>query len=507
MHWIRISDLASELGLSIDATAALFEKLGLPRPERYDWFQVREAHADLLRRRIGSAGTSRPTIESRLPPRTSEGLAQVDGERSREAPRERSQAVREERDSEAEWSERSFSVGESARWRSAGFTARGAERWRAGGFAPHEASRWWSHSLGPGTAREWSAVGVGPDEAVKWRAFTDSETARLWRSAGFTASAASPFITKGLGIDDAREQIRKVPVSERQLEPESSDSWEGDEDDSALADDDRQIPSRKSAFSAWVEKSERNMPRPFPNAAFALKGLYDRGRLWAPREHTGFLDLPNDEPDLNWVDEIVAIASIAAPQVHLAPEWPAIVEWDAWTIDLSVDDSIAIAWVGTAEGGVVVAFDVGSLDLWFDKDSPRSRLAAGLAMAWFIDVSIATSRSRGHPHFKRDTRDHIFRASSTFDLHVADVRDGRHKPPRAHRVRGHIRRLSNATPSGEARRNAPAYIRMHMSINDTFVRSHSRGGPVPTHATIARLQKISLLSDAIGLLKETGGQL
>jgi hypothetical protein len=139
--------------------------------------------------------------------------------------------------------------------------------------------------------------------------------------------------------------------------------------------------------------------------------------------------------------------------------------------------------------------------------------AAGVAINWFLDCSIAIAR---HPKFKRHdfgNASSFARASETenswttqseFDSDIEQIISGQlPAPPMAHRVRGHIRKLGDGLPSDEARDNAPPYIRRHMSPNETWVRGHSRGGDVMGQHLLTRLQMFSSLADFLATAQRT----
>lgn len=68
-------------------------------------------------------------------------------------------------------------------------------------------------------------------------------------------------------------------------------------------------------------------------------------------------------------------------------------------------------------------------------------------------------------------------------------------PPRAHRVRGHVRRLGEGTPSDSALDHTPPYIRRHMAPGETWLRGHSRGGDLSGELIFKHLRRYSSLAD------------
>ena len=93
-------------------------------------------------------------------------------------------------------------------------------------------------------------------------------------------------------------------------------------------------------------------------------------------------------------------------------------------------------------------------------------------MNWFLDRSLA---HQNHPHF-RDDEGNTWKVSSGFYDDIKNIFTGKYsQPPIAHRVRGHIRTLTEREPTDESRDNAPSYIRRHMSPSDTWVRGYNKG--------------------------------
>ncbi len=265
------------------------------------------------------------------------------------------------------------------------------------------------------------------------------------------------------------------------------------------------------AFDAWLNDGDIWIDRARARRVGGerlLRELHGRQRLWATGEPV-FEQCANGGPSSNWLEEVLAHAENVQDQLRRAPVWPMIYEGDDVTVDLTVFGGLALAWVGTPEGGIVVTFSTTTFDVWCNLAQLDSRLAAGLAVSWFIDCCISLSETTSHPHLERRrsapstspkrSGGSVYGPTSRFRQHRRSIERGHTLPPRAHRVSGHIRTLpSHMTPTAEARHNAPAHVRLAMGDQDTFVRAHQRGGDEAAQRLIRRLNSYSSLADALG---------
>jgi hypothetical protein len=96
----------------------------------------------------------------------------------------------------------------------------------------------------------------------------------------------------------------------------------------------------------------------------------------------------------------------------------------------------------------------------------------------------------------RDDEGNTWKVSSGFYDDIKNIFTGKYsQPPIAHRVRGHIRTLTEREPTDESRDNAPSYIRRHMSPSDTWVRGYNKGDENSSKQLATRLTKFSSLAD------------
>lgn len=266
---------------------------------------------------------------------------------------------------------------------------------------------------------------------------------------------------------------------------------------------DRKFERWLSAGKPWIRGAQ------VEGAEFSafLGGLHEAGRRW-PTANGPRASKPRD-PD--WLDEILARAEDAAPLLRFAPAWPTTFSDKKHLITIAVVDKTLVGWVEIGHSKTLVSIDI---ETWEPKSRSAPKqvdVAVGLAIGWYLDSCICL-RKRSHPHFKfergRSGPPGIARRSNEivlptprFRTDIESVRGGSRQPPLAHRVRGHVRELSDLrSPSKSARSNAPYYIRRHLKPNETFVQSHSRGKGGKSRAIAVYLSKYSTLADALGSL-------
>lgn len=239
----------------------------------------------------------------------------------------------------------------------------------------------------------------------------------------------------------------------------------------------------------------------------ALKDLFEAGRTWPNARRFKMPTPPNPE----WLDEILARAEDLAPLLRFEPEWPMSFGDKRYQVSISVVDQTLVAWVEVGRAKTLLSVDLETLSFKGKEGKKDSELAVGLAVSWYLDSCICL-RKRGHRHFKASTigskaRSSVSRPGITyvptprFLSDVTATKHGTRNPPRAHRVKGHVRELSEThSPSDKARNNAPSYIQRHLRHNETFVRSHSRGKGGRSRVMSIYLSKFSTLADALGSL-------
>ena len=238
-----------------------------------------------------------------------------------------------------------------------------------------------------------------------------------------------------------------------------------------------------------------------------LAGLHEAGARWPTTSDPK----PQKPPDPDWLDEILARAEDAAPLLRFAPAWPTTFSDTKHRITIAVVDQTLVGWVEIGRSKTLLSVD---LDTWEPKSRSSQKhldVAVGLVIGWYLDSCICLRR-RSHPHFRfegiRGGRSGVARRDNEivlptpqFRTDIESVRRGSRQTPRAHRVRGHVRELSDLrNPSKAARSNAPYYIRRHLKPNETFVQSHSRGKGGKSRTIAVYLSQYSTLADALGSL-------
>ena len=182
--------------------------------------------------------------------------------------------------------------------------------------------------------------------------------------------------------------------------------------------------------------------------------------------------------------------------------------------------SISVDFIGGVVTGLLIYRDVNT-EVEFDPEdfeplsvlkSPLKRLTLGLAISWFIDCTIVlrgistasetifqSRQEGGNSHRVNEIR---YVPTQTFHQSERRVRDGERIERVIHSVKGHIRTLdSDHSPSDEARKRAPIYLRSKLKVNETYVRPHERGVEEKSvNDYLIRLSKYSATANAFGEL-------
>lgn len=262
-------------------------------------------------------------------------------------------------------------------------------------------------------------------------------------------------------------------------------------------------------FAAWLRDGREWLtPTRLKSDEFLpfLTHLYETGATW-PKKSQKFKKLVDDD----WFDEILARAEEVEKLLRFEPTWPTTYTDGNHRITIAVVDNTIAGWVEVGKSKALISVDTETYQVRHHKQEANSERAAGLVIGWYLDSCICL-RSERHPHFKTERRKPVMskRAIDSYIVYVPTPRfhtdakslsSGRREPPRAHRVRGHVRELSEGVPSTSARNNAPAYIRRHLRVTETFVKSHSRGEGGKTRVMTVYLSKYSTLADALGGLE------
>lgn len=178
--------------------------------------------------------------------------------------------------------------------------------------------------------------------------------------------------------------------------------------------------------------------------------------------------------------------------------------------------NIVIGHLESSRLFIEVKYDLVSLETTKPITSSYERLALGLALSWFIDLSIViksvrtindifTIRPVGKGSTNSNKKNVGIRYVPTPRFHTAQRAIGSSRGVKKvlHSVSGHIRTLGyGKMPSDDARDRAPKYLRSHMTRNETYVRSHSRGEDKDRREYELRLSKFSASAHALAELNE-----
>ena len=234
-----------------------------------------------------------------------------------------------------------------------------------------------------------------------------------------------------------------------------------------------------------------------------LRSLHASGRNWSSDEQALFPARYDDE----WLTEILARADNLTGHLRKVPIWPVTFDGGELTIVLTANDDWALAWAGLKSHGVVVSFRPADFEVKHRRHHD-AEVAVGLAISWFIDCCIVIERE-APPGVARAATPSIgggqraagvtYVPQAAFRGQINAVQTHRLTIPRAHRVKGHVRKLHpGQTPSTDARSHAPAWVRRQMDEDETFVVAHTRGLEVQNTVLRTHLSKYSALADAIG---------
>ena len=229
------------------------------------------------------------------------------------------------------------------------------------------------------------------------------------------------------------------------------------------------------------------------------------GAIWADESIVLFDGFDVEEEAL---EESLARAEALSAHLHLVPRWPVYLETNEVSIAMTLNRNFLLAWVGKGLEGLLVGVNIKTWDL-YHPDDRDARFACGAVLNWFLDCSLNVSEHRMFDRMPNNAKGFdrpwetkfltTWTTTKPFYEELESLRyDSNRKPPRAHRVRGHIRTLSERQPTDDARDNAPAYIRKNMGPADTFVRSYAKSGDLGTEKLLVHLKTNSNLGDFLG---------
>lgn len=236
-----------------------------------------------------------------------------------------------------------------------------------------------------------------------------------------------------------------------------------------------------------------------------LNELFLNGAIWADESTVLFDGFDVEEETL---EESLARAEVLSEHLHLVPLWPLYLETTEVSIVMTLNRNFLLAWVGKGLEGLLVGVNIKTWDL-YHADDRDARFACGAVLNWFLDCSLNVSEHRMFDRMPNNSKKFdrpweknfltTWTTTKAFYKEIESLRyDSDRKPPRAHRVRGHIRTLIYRRPTDDARENAPAYIRKNMGPTDTFVRSYAKSGDLGTEKLLVHLKTNSNLADFLG---------
>lgn len=240
-----------------------------------------------------------------------------------------------------------------------------------------------------------------------------------------------------------------------------------------------------------------------PDTSSLLRSIFDRNLRWP--EYVKEFPFINYEISVDFLDESLARAESLKELIRYEIESPVLLETPEMFIVMERNGDMLRSFVGAGAIGVAVSVNLTNWDLHYESDDSDAMFAAGASLNFFIDCSMDLSL---HPKYDRiedattklatTQTDFVAKwtTNAAFMSDVEGIRTGRlSNPPKAHRVRGFIRKLSERHPTDEARDRAPAFIRRNMGPDDTFVRPHQRGGGEAAERLYDRLRTHSSFAD------------
>lgn len=336
-------------------------------------------------------------------------------------------------------------------------------------------------------------LGLPPSETDHWNLSQDCERLNLIDEA-INAAKSGQLIDPLFRDWDARI-----------LELENKSTQSDDEDEIELED----VPSEAKTYEEWFKAGSfwhTDIPKDFfSGTPEFLEVLYQNGASWQDESVLLFSDYWLEDESL---EESLARVESLSSHIHLQPIWPVYLETPNISIAMTLNQNYLLAWVGIGLEGLLVGVNIKTWDV-YHADDIDARFATGAVLNWFLDCSLNISSHEMFNRMPNIWRDierpweskYLTTWSTTAVFHD-DIENMRrhvdHRPPIAHRVRGHIRTLSERQPTDEARENAPAYIRRNMGPTDTFVRSYTKSGEIGTAKLLNHLKTKSSLADFLG---------
>jgi Flp pilus assembly protein TadD len=243
-----------------------------------------------------------------------------------------------------------------------------------------------------------------------------------------------------------------------------------------------------------------------PEKSSVLITMFESGAQWLKPASRLFSEYNANEDSIN---ESLACIESLSEHFDRHPETPIYLQSSRVTIAMEIAQDSVRAWVGRSNLGLTVSMSLNNWELSYNQDHPDASFAVGAMIHFFIDCSMDIV---SHPGFQQVTSSsdaagslsngklYLWIPTQGFEKNIDDIVSGRkHAPPRAHRVSGHVRTLSEGIPTDEARLKAPSYIRRNLGPNDTWVNSYTKGGDASRTDRLARLKTQSSLSDYLAI--------
>ncbi len=363
--------------------------------------------------------------------------------------------------------------------------------WAAARISTAEVVKWKLHAVLPSRAIRLAKLGFTALEFETYesvRSLTDAQI-KVWEEAQLSRGYAPTWVAAGVvDVAVAKKWMELFGYFPEQVAAKYT-LFAGD-----FARAKRQVESERSA-RRLAETLRSGTPSPAQ--------LVVTPKLPPAKPAMRPLPYVNDD----WLEEIIARAKIAQPNLRKVPNWPAYLELP--------DDgvSVELQHIGQTVKGVVVrdthrlgcSFDPETFEIQSKCETSEARFVTGISLCWFIDCSIVIPRTRL-------SSSALFQ-SSTFTMQKGPERV-RYVPTATfserrreaslettrfvvkHLVAGHKRTLPPGHfGSQRARANAPRHIKM--AANETFVEAHFRGTEEDKRKLQVRLSRYSALGDAL----------
>lgn len=399
-----------------------------------------------------------------------------------------------------------------------------------------EIIEWIKSGISPDEAKRWTHFGVTVEIAKSWHLGLGASSEHLsydmvqWARSGFLFESASNWIRHGIQIEDAihaRACSFSVDdyVSWRKWSFHPQQNFKQIVAWSMSNFTPIEVQNWLAAGVQSIEKAEQIRAAGFSGATMAIYvANLQRASLTKKldaREQSG-----HNSQKLNqanwikenaqlattvWLMEIIDRAEYLRPKLRKSLDRRVTLEL-VDNIFLSVEmNSNNVA--GILSGGQIsfsVEFDIDLLEITPSIKSPVERLTFGLALSWFIDLSISlrggqTSSSNCFARARNANSSNLgVRYVPTWQLDSVNgrIRNGEGVAKVKHSVAGHIRRLPNGRyGSEEARERAPKYLRSQIGSDETYVRPHQRGELEAYVDYENRLSKFSACAHALIELK------